>query len=55
MFEFLGWESGTFQFTPGEPAPGVPLGENFDRLVLEGCRRLDEARRPHSGDEVSRS
>jgi len=45
VFEFLGWESGTFQFTPGEPGSGVPLGESFDRLVLEGCRRLDEARR----------
>jgi hypothetical protein len=55
VFEFLGWESGTFQFTPGDPAPGVPLGESFDRLVLEGCRRLDEARRPHSGDGVTRS
>ena len=55
VFEFLGWESGTFQFTPGEPAPGVPLAESFDRLVLEGCRRLDEARRPHSEEEASRS
>ena len=55
VFEFLGWESGTFQFTPGDPAPGVPLGESFDRLVLEGCRRLDEARRPHSEEEASRS
>lgn len=44
VFEFLGWESGTFHFAPGDPGAGQRLG-SFDRLVLEGCRRLDEARR----------
>jgi DNA-binding response OmpR family regulator len=45
VFEFLGWESGTFQFAAGDPGPGEPVGDTFDSLLLEGCRRLDEARR----------
>jgi DNA-binding response OmpR family regulator len=45
VFEFLGWESGTFHFAAGEPGPGDPLGDTFDSLLLEGCRRLDEVRR----------
>ena len=45
VFEFLGWESGTFHFAAGDPGPGEPVGDTFDSLLLEGCRRLDEARR----------
>jgi DNA-binding response OmpR family regulator len=45
VFEFLGWESGTFQFAADDPGPGEPVGDTFDSLLLEGCRRLDEARR----------
>jgi two-component system cell cycle response regulator len=45
VFEFLGWESGTFHFAAGDPGPGERVGDTFDRLLLEGCRRLDEARR----------
>lgn len=51
VFEFLGWESGTFHFAAGDPGPGERVGETFDRLVLEGCRRLDEARRAQAGGE----
>jgi DNA-binding response OmpR family regulator len=46
VFAFLAWESGRFQFTPGRPAEGTPLGSGFSQLLLEGCRRLDESRRP---------
>lgn len=46
VFAFLSWEGGRFQFTPGEPAEGQPLGSSFSQLLLEGCRRLDESRRP---------
>jgi DNA-binding response OmpR family regulator len=42
---FLAWENGRFQFTPGPVAGGAPLGGGFTRLVLDGCRRLDESRR----------
>jgi DNA-binding response OmpR family regulator len=45
VFELLGWARGSFEFVPGEPEGGVPLGERFDQLLLEGCRRLDERRR----------
>jgi len=50
VFEFLGWESGTFHFAPGDPGAGDRLGDTFDGLLLEGCRRLDEAH--HEGGEA---
>lgn len=46
VFAFLAWETGRFQFTPGHLAEGTPLGAGFSQLLLEGCRRLDESRRP---------
>ena len=48
VYEFLGWEQGRFEFAPGAGAEGHPLGQSFDRLLLEGCRRLDEAQRASS-------
>jgi DNA-binding response OmpR family regulator len=45
IFELLAWTRGSFEFVPGEPEESVPLGEVFDQLLLEGCRRLDERRR----------
>jgi DNA-binding response OmpR family regulator len=45
VFAFLAWTRGHFEFAPGDPGDGAPLGESFDQLVLEGCRRLDEAAR----------
>jgi DNA-binding response OmpR family regulator len=45
VFEFLSWEGGSFEFNPVDPGPGQGLGQGFDQVVLEGCRRLDEARR----------
>jgi hypothetical protein len=49
VYDLLGWTHGHFNFTPGDPGPGAPLGETFNQLVLEGCRRLDEhQRRPPS-------
>ena len=45
VFEFLSWEGGSFEFDPVDPGPGSGLGQSFDQVVLEGCRRLDEARR----------
>jgi DNA-binding response OmpR family regulator len=45
VFALLSWEEGTFKFAPGDPGDGAPLGTGFSQLVLEGCRRLDEARR----------
>jgi DNA-binding response OmpR family regulator len=43
IYEFLSWTSGPFEFLPGDPGPGRPFPEGFEHLLLEGCRRLDEA------------
>ena len=48
VFDFLGWDGGRFEFAPGGGEEGEPLAESFDRLLLEGCRRLDEAQRASS-------
>ena len=45
VFHFLGWVSGRFRFASSDPGDAPPLGESFDQLILEGCRRLDESRR----------
>ncbi len=44
VLAFLAWTQGRFHFHPGDPGEGVPLGESFSQLILEGCRRLDEKR-----------
>lgn len=45
VYDLLSWSTGHFEFVAGDPGGGEPLGESFDRLLLEGCRRLDESRR----------
>jgi two-component system, cell cycle response regulator len=45
VFQFLGWTEGRFEFRLDDPGPGAPLEQGVSELVLEGCRRLDEARR----------
>lgn len=45
FFAFIAWEAGSFRFTSGDPGNGEVIGGKFDRLLLEGCRRLDEANR----------
>lgn len=45
LHDLLAWEQGRFEFTPGDPGEGAPLGEGFAQVLLEGCRRLDERRR----------
>jgi DNA-binding response OmpR family regulator len=49
LFEFLAWDRGQFEFVLGDPGPGQGVGETFDQVVLEGCRRLDEQRRLSNG------
>jgi DNA-binding response OmpR family regulator len=44
VYALLAWQKGSFRFTPGAPEPGEPLAQSFEHLLLEGCRRLDEAR-----------
>ncbi len=45
VYAFLGWEKGSFKFTPGDPGAGEPLAQSVEHLLLEGCRILDEARK----------
>jgi DNA-binding response OmpR family regulator len=49
VFAFLAWTQGRFHFHPGDPGEGMPLGESFSQLILEGCRRLDEERGRRGG------
>jgi CheY-like chemotaxis protein len=43
VYAFLGWEKGSFRFTPGNPGEGAPLAQSVEHLLLEGCRILDES------------
>ena len=45
VYAFLGWEKGSFKFTPGDPGAGTPLAQSVEHLLLEGCRILDESRK----------
>lgn len=45
IYAFISWPKGQFAFLPGSPGEGARLGDSFDQLLLEGCRRLDESRR----------
>ena len=45
VYAFLGWEKGSFKFTPGDPGEGQPLAQSVEHLLLEGCRILDESRK----------
>jgi CheY-like chemotaxis protein len=51
VYAFLGWTKGHFEFVMGDPGEGAPIGQSFDQLLLEGCRRLDEAGRDTAGAE----
>lgn len=42
--EFLGWPDGQFAFLARDPGPAAPLGQ-FEELLIEGARRLDELKR----------
>jgi CheY-like chemotaxis protein len=44
VYAFLGWEKGSFKFTPGDPGDGERLAQSLEHLLLEGCRLLDESR-----------
>jgi hypothetical protein len=47
LYGLLLWREGTFRFMPGERASGedIRLDLDLDRLILEGLRQADEARR----------
>jgi hypothetical protein len=44
LVEFNQWTDGEFDFRTGAPASAGDVGGSFNYLMLEVCRRLDEAR-----------
>jgi CheY-like chemotaxis protein len=46
VYAFLAWDRGHFQFVPRNPGAGAPIAPSLEHLLLEGCRILDESRRP---------
>jgi DNA-binding response OmpR family regulator len=49
IYDFIAWPTGQFEFDSGALAPeGLPMSDDFNALLLEGCRRLDERRRGRS-------
>jgi len=46
VYAFLAWDRGRFRFVPRDPGAGTPIAPSVEHLLLEGCRILDESRRP---------
>jgi len=44
IYDFVTWTAGRFAFSPEAVPERLPLGQSFDRLLLESCRLLDESR-----------
>jgi len=45
VYDFVGWPQGQFEFDRDAVIEGAPVSADFNALLLEGCRRLDERRR----------
>ena len=45
VYDFIAWPNGQFEFDRGALVEGAPMAADFNALLLEGCRRLDERRR----------
>ena len=45
VYDFIGWPQGQFEFDRDAVIEGTPIAADFNALLLEGCRRLDERRR----------
>jgi hypothetical protein len=45
VYDFIGWPHGQFEFDHGALVEGTSVDADFNALLLEGCRRLDERRR----------
>jgi predicted regulator of Ras-like GTPase activity (Roadblock/LC7/MglB family) len=44
VYQALSWTDGKFILEIGTPSPGISIQRNWNSLLLEGARRLDEAR-----------
>jgi DNA-binding response OmpR family regulator len=45
VYDFIAWPQGQFEFERGAVIDAPPIEAEFNGLLLEGCRRLDERRR----------
>jgi hypothetical protein len=45
VYDFIGWPQGQFEFDRDAVIEGASIAAEFNALLLEGCRRLDERRR----------
>jgi DNA-binding response OmpR family regulator len=45
VYDFIAWPQGQFEFDRGAHDEGEPMSQDFNALLLEACRRLDERRR----------
>ena len=45
IYELLSWQTGTFKVRKKVPPPTVSIHKNWDFLLMEGLRRVDERRR----------
>jgi CheY-like chemotaxis protein len=45
VYDFVGWPQGQYEFDRGAAVDGAPIESDFNALLLEGCRLLDERRR----------
>jgi DNA-binding response OmpR family regulator len=45
VYDFIAWPQGQFEFERGAVVDGPLIDTEFNGLLLEGCRRLDERRR----------
>lgn len=45
VYDFIGWPQGQFEFDRDAVIEGPSIAADFNALLLEGCRRLDERRR----------
>jgi DNA-binding response OmpR family regulator len=52
VYDFVGWPQGQFEFDRDAVIEGAPVAADFNGLLLEGCRRLDERRRGRPVDLV---
>ncbi|MFN8091221.1 MAG: response regulator [Vicinamibacteria bacterium] len=45
IYDFVGWPQGQYEFDRGAVIDGPEINAEFNSLLLEGCRLLDERRR----------
>jgi DNA-binding response OmpR family regulator len=50
VYDFVGWPNGQFAFDRDAVVEGTLMTADFNVLLLEGCRRLDERRRGRLAD-----